>query len=72
MRKFTLEDVQKSKLPAEMKEYLDSMPVYVVCCEKCRHFGRNDENDTYCSCVYGLSDPQNDDFCSYGERRDGE
>lgn len=44
--------------------------VPVVRCAQCKHFKRNLENDTYCSSVNGLTDPQEDDFCSYGERRD--
>ena len=42
-----------------------------VRCAQCKHFKRNLENDTYCSSVNGLTDPQEDDFCSYGERKDG-
>lgn len=43
--------------------------VEVVRCAQCKHFKRNLENDTYCSSVNGLTDPEEDDFCSYGERR---
>lgn len=43
--------------------------VIPVRCGECKHFKRNLENDTYCSSVNGLSDPEEDDFCSYGERR---
>ena len=43
--------------------------VEVVRCRDCKHFKRNLENDTYCSSVNGLTDPEEDDFCSYGERR---
>ena len=45
--------------------------VEVVRCAQCKHFKRNLENDTYCSSVNGLTDPQEDDFCSYGERKEG-
>lgn len=44
--------------------------VIPVRCAQCKHFKRNLENDTYCSSVNGLTDPEEDDFCSYGERRD--
>lgn len=44
--------------------------VEVVRCDKCKHFRRNLENDTYCNCIGGLSDPEEHDFCSYGERVD--
>ena len=49
---------------------IDAVPV--VRCAQCKHFKRNLENDTYCSIVNGLTDPQEDDFCSYGERKDGD
>ena len=45
--------------------------VEVVRCAQCKRFKRNLENDTYCSSVNGLTDPQEDDFCSYGERKEG-
>lgn len=48
---------------------VDAVPV--VRCAQCNHFKRNLENDTYCSSVNGLTDPQEDDFCSYGERKEG-
>ena len=55
------------------KSFIDDAPtvdaVPVVRCRDCKHFKRNLENDTYCSSVNGLTDPQEDDFCSYGERR---
>ena len=44
----------------------------VVRCKDCKHFGHNLENDTYCRCVGGLTDPEENDFCSYGERKDNE
>ena len=44
-----------------------------VRCTNCKNFGRNHENDTFCRFVGGLSDPEDNDFCSYGERKtDGE
>ena len=46
--------------------------VIPVRCAQCKHFKRNLENDTYCSRVNGLTDPQEDDFCSYGERKEGD
>lgn len=46
---------------------VDAVPV--VRCAQCKHFKRNLENDTYCSSVNGLTDPEKDDFCSYGERK---
>lgn len=49
---------------------IDAVPV--VRCKDCTHFRRNLENDTYCNCIGGLSDPEEHDFCSYGERKDGD
>ena len=44
--------------------------VPVIHCQECRYWKRNLENDTYCSCLRGLSDPEEDDFCSYGQRQE--
>ena len=52
------------------QQTIDAVPV--ARCAQCKHFKRNLENDTYCSSVNGLTDPQEDDFCSYGERKDGD
>lgn len=46
---------------------VDAVPV--VRCQDCKNFHRNNENDPYCADRRGLSDPEPDDFCSYGERR---
>ena len=51
------------------RQTVDAVPV--VRCAQCKHFKHNLENDTYCSSVNGLTDPQEDDFCSYGERKEG-
>ena len=60
----------------EVHAMLDEAPavdaVIPVRCAQCKHFKRNLENDTYCSSVNGLTDPQEDDFCSYGEKRGSE
>lgn len=45
--------------------------VKITRCKDCKHFKRNLENDTYCNCVGELSDPAENDFCSYGERKEG-
>ena len=47
---------------------VDAVPV--VRCQDCKNFHRNNENDPYCADRRGLSDPEPDDFCSYGERRE--
>ena len=58
-----------------LKRYVKRVPaveaVIPVRCAQCKHFKRNLENDTYCSSVNGLTDPEEDDFCSYGERKEG-
>ena len=58
------------------KSFIDDAPtvdaVPVVRCAQCKRFKRNLENDTYCSSVNGLTDPEEDDFCSYGEKRGSE
>ena len=58
-----------------LRRYVRRAPVMdaviPVRCAQCKHFKRNLENDTYCSSVNGLTDPQEDDFCSYGERKEG-
>ena len=59
------------KVWERLKQFEDSGVVPVVRCAQCKHFKRNLENDTSCSSVNGLTDPQEDDFCSYGERKDG-
>lgn len=46
--------------------------VIPVRCRDCKHYRKNLENDTYCSSVNGLTDPQEDDFCNYGEKRGSE
>ena len=59
-----------------VRKYIKEAPavdaVIPVRCKDCKHYRKNIENDTYCSSVNGLTDPQEDDFCSYGERKDGD
>ena len=67
-----LEKLKKTSRYFTVKFDIEEVPtvdaVEVVRCAQCKHFKRNLENDTYCSSVNGLTDPQEDDFCSYGER----
>lgn len=53
---------------------VDAMPtidaVPVVRCQYCKHFRRNEMDDTYCDRGGGLTDPEEHEFCSYGQRRD--
>ena len=71
-----LEKLKKTSRYFTVKFDIEEVPtvdaVEVVRCAQCKHFKRNLENDTYCSSVNGLTDPQEDDFCSYGEKRGSE
>ena len=55
-------------------DLVDSIPtvdaIPVGRCRECKHWKHNMENDTYCSLVGGLSDPEENDFCCYGERKE--
>lgn len=59
-----------------VKAEIDATPtvdaVEVVRCGKCKYFHKNNENDPYCNAKDGLSDPTENTFCSYGERRSDE
>ena len=46
--------------------------VPVVRCKDCRYFRSNNENQTYCNARDGLSDPEENCFCNYGERKNNE
>ena len=46
--------------------------VKVVRCKDCRRCGVYTSGNLYCTHPNGLADPKPDDFCSYGERREGE
>lgn len=50
---------------------MDNTPKQVAHCKDCAHWRHNLENDTYCFLVKGLSDPEADDFCSYGKPKKG-
>lgn len=47
---------------------VDAEPV--VRCQDCKNFRQNEENDPYCADQRGLSDPEPDGYCSYGDRRE--
>ena len=51
-------------------KYIESLGFTgLVHCKECKHFAHNLENDTFCRFVNGLSDPTENCFCSYGERK---
>lgn len=49
-------------------QMVDAVPV--VRCKDCKHRRKNEENEPYCALTNGLTGPWDDEFCSYGERRD--
>ena len=51
--------------------YVDAVPV--VRCKDCKHWSNATQKEKYCSYYRGMYDYcKADDFCSYGERREGE
>lgn len=46
----------------------ESGVIIPVLCEDCDHLRHTDEGGTYCAITW--TDVDNDDFCSYGRRRD--
>ena len=50
---------------------MDNAQKQVVHCKDCAHWRHNLENDTHCFLAKGLSDPEADDFCSYGKPKKG-
>ncbi len=59
-----------------LKPTIDAMPtvdaVEVVRCKDCHSCGVYTSGKLYCKHQDGLTDPKPYDFCSYGERREGE
>ena len=54
-------------------EKINRLPMMeVVRCKDCRRSGVYTSGKLYCKHQDGLTDPKPDDFCSYGERREGE
>ena len=67
--KYTWEDYDAVDFAVQNLPAVDA--IIPVRCAQCQHFKRNLENDTYCSRVNGLTDPEEDDFCNYGDRKEG-
>ena len=44
----------------------------LVRCRDCKHFYYDTDKEPSCAFVCGLPRPREDDFCSYGERRDSD
>ena len=61
---------------SRVKKHINDAPtvdaVEVVRCKDCRRCGVYTSGNLYCTHPNGLADPKPDDFCSYGERREGE
>ena len=52
-----------------LADYLiDNGVIIPVLCEDCDHLRHNDEGGTYCAITW--TDVDNDDFCSFGRRKD--
>lgn len=43
----------------------------VVRCKHCKYYHEMEEGFFDCICSFGLDFPQENDFCSYGEKKDG-
>lgn len=63
----TVDAIPVTEIEAYLQERLGFTGL--VHCKECKHFAHNLENDTFCRCVNGLSDPTENCFCSYGERK---
>ena len=61
---------------SRVKKHINDAPtvdaVEVVRCKDCRRCGVYTSGNLYCTHPNGLADPKPDDFCSYGEGREGE
>ena len=73
------EDKVTQKMVAKMRGLIDKLPsadvVEVVRCKNCKHFCpyEGEEHKGDCAELVGLeSCVYEDDFCSYGERKDGD
>ena len=67
------EDLQFCQEAIDMAPAVDA--VEVVRCKDCKHWrnsGNNIFGSDYGTCVECLMDTQQEHFCSYGERREGE
>ena len=69
----TVMDMQDVYLPIHFKEWLidDASTIDIVRCKECKHWANTDpEKIPTASIICGHMHP--DDFCSYGERKEGE
>ena len=59
-----------------IKEFIDSAPtIDIVCCAECKHRNVTEHGklsfEDYCR-WHPWESPDDDDYCSYGERKEGE
>ena len=57
-------------LTALVDHLIDEGVTIPVLCEDCDHLRHTEDGGTYCAITW--SDVDNDDFCSYGRRKDDE
>ena len=64
-----IREVMLGEKEPECKQFVE-----VVRCKDCKHFKRLCEDSNVFMCLYtsGLNSTNHDNFCSYGERREGE
>ena len=73
-----LEVIEPLSTMVDVRRLLADMPAadvtQVVRRKDCKNFEPSFKNDAYstCCCLRGMIDPDAYDFCSYGERKDGE
>lgn len=61
-------------IKATVDQYIDEAPtidaVPVVRCRDCKYYRNINCLEHGCSSVYGITEPDDDDFCSYGELKE--
>ena len=60
--------VAEERLAQHIENVKDRVPV--VRCKYCKYRRKNDENEPYCTAKDGLLHPSDDEFCSYGKRKE--
>ena len=55
----------------EAMHAISNMPtIDIVFCKDCKHYETGKDYESYCNHVNGLDEAKDNDFCSYGERRE--
>ncbi len=56
---------------SEAMHAISGMPtIDIVFCKDCKHYETGKEYEPYCNHIKGLDEAKDNDFCSYGERRE--